>query len=37
MTPDPATDDQQWWVTMRAEAQQLRDQADGGRAGHDRP
>ena len=28
LTPDPATDDQQWWVTMRAEAQQTRDQAD---------
>ena len=28
LTPDPATEDQQWWVTMRAEAQQLRDQAD---------
>ena len=22
LTPDPATEDQQWWVTMRAEAQQ---------------
>ena len=22
LTPDPATDDQQWWVTMRSEAQQ---------------
>ena len=21
LAPDPATDDQQWWVTMRAEAQ----------------
>src|SRR6266542_3574079 len=28
LTPDPATDDQQWWVTMRAEAQQSRDQAE---------
>src|SRR6185437_7554956 len=28
LTPDPATADQQWWVTMRSEAQQLRDQAD---------
>ena len=28
LTPDPATDDQQWWVTMRAEAQQTRDQAE---------
>ena len=27
LTPDPATEDQQWWVTMRAEAQQSRDQA----------
>jgi hypothetical protein len=26
--PDPATDDQQWWIEKRAEAQQLRDQAD---------
>ena len=33
LTPDPATDDQQWWVTMRAEAQQSRDQADA--AGQD--
>jgi len=22
LTPDPATDDQQWWVVLRAEAQQ---------------
>ena len=36
LTPDPATDDQQWWVTMRADAQQTRDQADDGRAGHGR-
>ena len=28
LTPDPATEDQQWSVTLRAEAQQLRDQAD---------
>ena len=27
LTPDPATEDQQWWVVLRAEAQQLRDQA----------
>jgi hypothetical protein len=27
ITPDPATDDQQWWVAKRAEAQVLRDQA----------
>jgi hypothetical protein len=27
ITPDPATDDQQWWVVLRAEAQQHRDQA----------
>ena len=33
LTPDPATDDQQWWVTMRAEAQQTRDQAEA--AGQD--
>ena len=26
-TPDPATDDQKWWITLRAEAQQHRDQA----------
>jgi len=25
--PDPATDDQAWWIEKRAEAQQLRDQA----------
>jgi hypothetical protein len=31
--PDPATTDQQWWIEKRAEAQQLRDQADT--AGHD--
>ena len=28
LSPDPAIDDQQWWVTLRAEAQQSRDQAD---------
>src|SRR5215472_18805434 len=28
LTPDPATEDQKWWVTLRAEAQQLRDQAE---------
>ncbi len=28
LTSDPATEDQQWPVTLRAEAQQLRDQAD---------
>jgi hypothetical protein len=27
LTPDPATDDQRWWVIMRSEAQQSRDQA----------
>ena len=27
LTPDPATDDQQWWVMLRSEAQQSRDQA----------
>ena len=32
LAPDPATEDQQWWIEKRAEAQQLRDQAaaDGG-------
>jgi hypothetical protein len=25
MTPGPATDDQKWWMTQRAEAQQVRD------------
>jgi hypothetical protein len=28
LTPDPATDDQQYWVTLRSEAQQSRDQAE---------
>src|SRR5689334_8302859 len=28
LTPDPATDDQQYWVTLRSEAQQLHDQAE---------
>ena len=27
LTPDPATEDQQWWVVLRSEAQQCRDQA----------
>jgi len=27
-TPDPATDDQRWWIEKRAEAQQVRDQAE---------
>ena len=27
ITPDPATDDQKWWIETRAEAQQLRDGA----------
>ena len=27
LNPDPATEDQQWWVVLRAEAQQSRDQA----------
>ena len=36
ITPDPATDDQQWWIILRAEAQQHRDQAAAGRAGHRR-
>ena len=35
LTPDPATEDQQWWVTMRADAQQTRDQAET--AGQDTP
>jgi hypothetical protein len=26
--PDPATEDQKWWVEKRAEAQAMRDQAD---------
>jgi hypothetical protein len=31
LTPDPTTDDQQWWMVLRSEAQQSRDQAaDGG-------
>ena len=33
ITPDPATEDQQWWVVLRAEAQQHRDQAE--QAGQD--
>ncbi len=33
IAPDPATEDQKWWVEKRAEAQQLRDQAAD--AGHD--
>ena len=35
--PDPATEDQQWWVEKRAEAQVMRDQAADGRGGHRRP
>ena len=31
--PDPATEEQKWWITLRAEAQQHRDQAE--QAGHD--
>jgi hypothetical protein len=27
LAPDPATEDQRWWIEKRAEAQQLRDQA----------
>src|SRR5438046_3725927 len=27
IAPDPATEDQRWWIEKRAEAQQLRDQA----------
>ncbi len=33
LVPDPATEDQKFWVEKRAEAQQLRDQAEA--AGHD--
>ena len=33
IAPDPATEDQRWWVEKRAEAQQLRDQAEA--AGQD--
>jgi hypothetical protein len=33
ITPDPATEDQRWWIEKRAEAQQLRDSADA--AGQD--
>ena len=33
LTPDPADEDQQWWVVLRAEAQQHRDTAAA--AGHD--
>ena len=33
LTPDPATEDQNYWVTLRSEAQQSRDQA--GAAGQD--
>jgi len=33
LTPDPATEDQNYWVTLRSEAQQSRDQADA--AGQD--
>ena len=33
ITPDPATEDQQWWVVLRAEAQQQRDAAEA--AGQD--
>jgi hypothetical protein len=28
--PDPATEDQKWWIEKRAEAQAMRDQADAG-------
>ena len=27
LPPDPATEDQKWWIEKRADAQQLRDQA----------
>ena len=33
LTPDPATDDQNYWVTLRSKTQQTRDQADA--AGQD--
>ncbi len=33
MDPDPATENQRWWIGQRAEAQRLRDQADA--AGQD--
>ena len=33
MDPDPATEDQRWWIEQRAEAQRLRDQAAA--EGHD--
>jgi len=33
LTPRPASEDQQWWITLRAEAQRDRDQAET--AGHD--
>jgi hypothetical protein len=35
ITPDPASEDQKWWLTLRAEAQQHRDQAE--QAGKIRP
>ena len=35
--PDPATEDQRWWIGQRAEAQRLRDQAASGRGRHGRP
>ena len=31
ISPDPATEDQKWWIEKRAEAQQLRDQAAASR------
>jgi hypothetical protein len=33
ITPDPASEDRKWWLTLRAEAQQHRDQAEA--AGQD--
>jgi hypothetical protein len=33
MDPDPATEDQEWWITTRAEVQQMRDHAE--QAGED--
>jgi hypothetical protein len=38
LTPGPATEDQRWWITLRAEAQRDRDQAEAagtGTAGFD--
>ena len=37
LDPDPATDDQKWWITQRAEAQQARDLAAAAGQDTDRP